>query len=584
MSGQYSKWPVSGGGGGGVTDVTADGGLTSSGGSTPNITIDGVVADNKLSFVNAANATKKISFDISGQTASTTLTIAPLITSNMVLNVPQVATSGGAGMVLTQDETTGFIFGYGITSSLGAANSMFQLANATVANRAQIKLHSYFNGASVSGVSTLTSRSGTIGINNAVVAGQDYSKWTAQACATTVGSAPIAGAWAFKANTVNLLTVTSDYHIQLTNLAGTLGDRLVLGSEGALQLSNYTAGFAVFDASGNITSSAAAITNTYIIDAINGSDTTGFGTYAKPYKTLQKAATLMGSAVSNAEFNDATKSYYYVKLFGSTTEATVTFGTRPNIVLDMSNGVLVGDLIVQFNQGAIFGANNQQPHFTVQGADLRAGYGGLFGYSGINGNLFYESVGSGSSLVAQLHMINTGVTGDIHQRLGTGGGTFTLGEFLTGTMVTGKIICDTAPSAGSTTFYANNSDTSGSRAIGGATGTVQIYQIHNVRFDGAVVVQGTQSGRWFDVQFGAFAHDFTGSSGTTSMDANTYESWQTNVTPQGTVVAALLDTARGVKYTPGTPANWVAPAPTTVQAALDRMAAVVSTGGAVPIP
>lgn len=185
-----------------------------------------------------------------------TFTLTPVNTSNMILHIPQTATAYGNATALIQDETTGFIFGYGITSSIGAANSMFQLANATVANRAQIKLHSYVNAASVAGVSTLTSKSGTIAVNAAIAAGQDYSKWTAQACATTPGSAPISGTFSFKANSINSLTVPSDYHIQLTNLAGTLADRLYLTSEGLLKLPGYSTGIAQFDSSGNISSSA----------------------------------------------------------------------------------------------------------------------------------------------------------------------------------------------------------------------------------------------------------------------------------------------------------------------------------------
>lgn len=153
------------------------------------------------------------------------------------------------------DQPTSRLF-IGTASSIGASNSGIQYADATTANRGQIKLHSYFNGTSIAGVSTLTSRSGVVGTNAAVVAGQDYSKWTAQAAATTSGSAPISGTFSFKANTVNSLTVTSDYHIQLANLAGTLGDRLYLTSEGILQLPNYGIGAAVFDASGNISSIA----------------------------------------------------------------------------------------------------------------------------------------------------------------------------------------------------------------------------------------------------------------------------------------------------------------------------------------
>lgn len=196
--------------------------------------------DGTYSLSNTTDATKIQKFDLSGQSTATTLTFSPLLTSNMILNIPPVATSGGAAQTLLQDVTTGFIFSNGITSSIGGANSMMQLANASTANRAQIKLHSYFNGTSVAGVSTLTSRSGTIAVNAAVVAGQDYSKWTAQAGATTPGSAPISGTFSFKANTVNSLTVTSDYHLQLTNLSGTLADALYLTSEGHLLLGTST--------------------------------------------------------------------------------------------------------------------------------------------------------------------------------------------------------------------------------------------------------------------------------------------------------------------------------------------------------
>lgn len=212
--------------------------------------------DGLYSLANTSDSSKLQKWDLSGQSASTTLTISPQNTSNMILHIPQVATASGAGMALVQDETTGFIFSNGITSSIGGANSMMQLADATTANRAQIKLHSYFNGASVAGVSTLTSRSGTIAVNSSISAGQDYSKWTAQAAAATAGSAPISGTFAFKANAINSLTVPSDFHIQLTNTAGTLGDRLYLTSEGLLQLPGYSAGAAIFDGSGNVSSVA----------------------------------------------------------------------------------------------------------------------------------------------------------------------------------------------------------------------------------------------------------------------------------------------------------------------------------------
>ncbi len=275
------------------------------------VAINGSVADDKLSFAATADATKLLNFDLSGETTGKTLTIAPQNTSNLTLHVPQPATAGGAGMALVQDETTGFIFGSGITSSIGAANSMMQLANATTANRAQIKLHSYFNGNSVAGVSTLTSRSGTIAVNAAVVAGQDYSAWTAQAGATTPGSAPISGFWAFKANTVNALTVTSDFHLQLTNLAGTRADRFYLTSEGLLQLPGYGAGYAKFDASGNISSSATIsptdipLTTNHILVGSAGGLATDVAMSNDAAILASGALTIQTNVISNAKLAQA---------------------------------------------------------------------------------------------------------------------------------------------------------------------------------------------------------------------------------------------------------------------------------------
>jgi hypothetical protein len=54
--------------------------------------------------------------------------------------------------------------------------------------------------------------------------------------------------------------------------------------------------------------------------------------------------------------------------------------------------------------------------------------------------------------------------------------------------------------------------------------------------------------------------------------------------PGGVIVPTFAYGAPNLPYTPAAPANWVAPAPVSVQAALDRIAAVVSAGGGTPIP
>lgn len=225
------------------------------------VEFNGAIGTNKFSIKDASDATKLLAFDLSSLTTGVTVTLTPLSTANTVFNIrPNVDATAN---IITQNGTSGQIF-IGSDTSIGGSNSGIQYSSATAANRGQIRLGSYINATSVAGVTTATSRSGTVGVNAAVLAGQEYSKWTAQAGATTAGSLPISGNWSFMANTVNSLTVTSDYRIQLTNLAGTLGTRLFLGSEGALQLPFYTTGVAQFDASGNVSSgtlTASTITN-----------------------------------------------------------------------------------------------------------------------------------------------------------------------------------------------------------------------------------------------------------------------------------------------------------------------------------
>jgi hypothetical protein len=59
---------------------------------------------------------------------------------------------------------------------------------------------------------------------------------------------------------------------------------------------------------------------------------------------------------------------------------------------------------------------------------------------------------------------------------------------------------------------------------------------------------------------------------------------QQNGMPGGVITVGFTSSAANEFYSPAVPAQWVAPAPNNVKAALDRIAAVVSVGGATPIP
>ena len=304
------------------------------------VEIAGNVKDTKLSIVDDTDATKKLSVEMASATTGTTSTLSPLSTIATNYNIPQPIGNGGVasstGRFLVQDETSGYILGAGITAPIGGGNAMFQLANATQANRAQIKLHSYVNAASVAGVSTVTSQSGTIAVNSAIGASQDYSKWTAQS-SSSAGAAPITASWAFKsaASGIGGNQVPSDFHISLMNQAGVLGDRLYLDSEGLFKLPAYTAGYAKFDASGNVTSGnfatdsqAAVVTQTITngVTATAPSEDAVFDALALKEPTITVLPIAKGGTNSSS-FTSAAVPYFNGT---SLTSANMNFSTTNN--------------------------------------------------------------------------------------------------------------------------------------------------------------------------------------------------------------------------------------------------------------
>jgi len=316
-----------------------------------------------------------------------------------------------------------------------------------------------------------------------------------------------------------------------------------------------------------------ALPNMYYVNPGIGSDTTGTGAIDAPFATISHVATLIGSAANNSEFNDATKTYYFVNCVGSFTE-NPTFGTRPFICLDMTNAVLNGNLTVQFNQGAIYGSGYQTPKFIVRSDDLRAGYvSSAFPPIGVNGNIAMQTVGSGSSLVWMLELINTGVTGNITLSEGSGGGSSTLDLFITHSIVAGTI--NGGSGVGTIVLYADLCDTSGSYALGAVSGTVFLYVLRHVRFDG-IVAPGSGSNnasRWIDVQFkSGLAHDFSSAgSFTVPADSVSFANFKANVPTPGSVSFTLIDNVSGVAYTPTTSGDWNS-APSTALAGLDTLA------------
>lgn len=281
--------------------------------------------------------------------------------------------------------------------------------------------------------------------------------------------------------------------------------------------------------------------------AKDGNDVTGNGTINAPYLTVSKAALRIGSAVSNADFNDPNKRYYHVHVTTGIYTESPTFGMRPFIKLEIDAALIVGDVTCNYDAAQITVAGIQQPKFSVIGNDLRASYTGVgIPLSGIDGNLNHTAISvAAGTIITILELINSGVSGNIVQgNFGAGSG-YLLNLFITQSIVTGSITC--LPGLGNAmTLYAALCDTSSAKALGAVSGQVFLNVIRNVRFDGAVVVIGPQGGRWYDVDFKAGAgNNFTGATGTVNADMKSLKSWFQNVPLKGALAVSAFDVMSG---------------------------------------
>jgi hypothetical protein len=301
----------------------------------------------------------------------------------------------------------------------------------------------------------------------------------------------------------------------------------------------------------------------------NGNDITGTGSYLKPFLTIQRAATAIGTAASSADYEDPTKRFWAIRIGNGVYTENVTIGTRMVVVFDFKSAQLVGDVTVSFDKGKAAAATLRQPQYIFLSSDLRPAFtGSNMPLSGITGNINWSYINGGASVTCQVHLIHTGVSGNITTSLGAGGtnnGVFQV--YATEAYISGQVQIGTG--SGSVFLDSCGDDTVG---LGGITGTCRLQMLRNVRFSGTISVTGSQTGaQWYNTSF-ITGSSMTGSSGNISADANSYQSYFTNVTAKGTETFTFLDTTRGIAYSPTTAADW-ATAPTTAQAALDSLAA-----------
>lgn len=314
-----------------------------------------------------------------------------------------------------------------------------------------------------------------------------------------------------------------------------------------------------------VASSLVPYQNVRYVDAATGSDSTGNGSQAFPYQTIQAALTSIGSAASQAEYAAAATARYVVKVAPGTYTEDLTVPTRQIIQIDLDSAEIVGNVTQTINGLVHPAAGQKQSKLIIRGTDMRSMYtGSEIPLTGINGNLTVFG-NDASSFTHQIHLFQVGVSGNITwDSSGVGG--YTGQTFINDGFIIGDLIVTPAKGiAGS--LYAANCDTSSSKNLGGVSGAVTLAILRHARFNRAVVASGTGGGRWYNTTFnGSLSHNLTGYAGTVDMDANTWASYNANVSTKGSETVNRIDSAEGVKVTPfGTIAA------TNVQAALEEV-------------
>jgi hypothetical protein len=231
---------------------------------------------------------------------------------------------------------------------------------------------------------------------------------------------------------------------------------------------------------------------------------------------------------------------------------------------------IVGNVAWTVN-GAVHPGTAKQSKLVFEGSDMRSGYSATnLPATGIVGNITHSMSAAGVSYTPQLHIIKSGVIGNITWSDSTTAG-YNAQLFMSSAILDGDHIVTPAQGIVAA-WYAEDCGTSSSKALGGASGQVNLTHISNSRFTRPLVISGVSGGTLFNVRFASGAHNFTGQSGTLSMDAVSYASYFANVPTKGSETVVRLDESIGVKYTPAVGGDWPV-APTTVADALDKLAA-----------
>ena len=186
-------------------------------------------SDTVFAVDSAADATKLLRCDLSGQGASTTTTLSTTATVSRPFRLPDIS-----GTAVVQQDVTGFTF-LGQTASDNGSNARLQLSS-IIANGAQFRSNQYGANAGNPGISTFKSRAPTVGsplgvVGSGCLAGDVLFSVTAVGVTPNTLNIPIAGL-------IRLLIpssfvpaaqnyVPTEFDIQLVPMAGPINGRRI---------------------------------------------------------------------------------------------------------------------------------------------------------------------------------------------------------------------------------------------------------------------------------------------------------------------------------------------------------------------
>lgn len=314
-------------------------------------------------------------------------------------------------------------------------------------------------------------------------------------------------------------------------------------------------------------------TNLIYVNGADGSDLIGTGAQIRPFKTIQAALNSFGSAATQAEYAANETSRYRVIISPGVYTEDLAIPTRQIIQIDMDGVLIVGN-ITQNMLASVQQSAAKQSKLIFAGNDLRSMYTGATNLplTGIQGNLTYTVTGSSTSNTPQIHLINTGVSGNVVWD--TGNSPYNGQVFVEQGFIVGDVVV-TVGKGLQVSLYAMDCDTSSSKAIGGCSGDLNLTLLRNVRFTRPLVPASSVGGRWINVSFGSgIAHNFTAMSGAITVDAVSRKAYADNVPTKGAeVLSDLYDTQLRSYTVSGVPSASVA----------GRMIYITNeVGGAVP--